>query len=101
MKSKVVREPIGTWWSIQSHSVSIVPVDVVSVTDSFVTYIQVDTYSKSKHESRESRRNYFPSFGEAKAEAVKRAQSSVESLVNELQRRRSALGQWESLKEPK
>ena len=43
----------------------------------------------------------FPSFNEAKAEAVKRASAEVEGCKEELQRLRSGLSQWESLKEPK
>ena len=104
MESKVVREPIGVWWRIKRYSVEIEPVRVVAVTDHFVTYLEDEIRFDRSHrtrERRESRGDFFSSFVEAKAEAVRRAKKKVESSKDELQRLRSTLGQWESLKEPK
>lgn len=102
-KSKVVREPIGTWWRIGPYNVEINPFKVVAVTDHFVTFIEDQSYSQTPRlvERRTSRDDWFPSFAEAKEVAVNRANRAVDAAKNRLQLQRSALGQWESLKEPK
>ena len=82
--------------------VAIKPLKVVAFTASFVTFIHDgSSWGGGICERRERRDDIFPSFDEAKAEAVKRASAEVEGCKEELQRLRSALGQWESLKETK
>jgi hypothetical protein len=98
-ESKVVREPIGTWWRIEEYNCKLSPVDVVAFTDCFVTFLQ-DWYVRGLQERREARADYFPTFAEAKAEFVRRASSNVQSAKDELQRRRTVLGKVESLQEP-
>jgi hypothetical protein len=102
-KSNVVREPIATLWKIYEYKVGISPLRVVAFTPAFVTYIHEEwAFSGPGRivERRERRDNIFPSFAEAKAEAVKRAKEQVESAEAQLRQNRSALGQWESLREP-
>jgi hypothetical protein len=104
IKSSVVREPIGTWWKIKRYDVKIEPVKVVAFTAAFVTYLETPwcfSGPKKLQETRERRDDIFQTFAEAKAEAVRRAAAEVESCKKELQRLRSALGNWESLEEPK
>ena len=100
VKSKVVREPIGVWWKIASYCVNIEPVQVVSVTESFISYIEIDTYSKSRRERRESNRDFYSSFAAAKDEAIRRTEQAIKVMNDNIQRKRSELGQWKSLKEP-
>ena len=73
------------------------------MTDHFVTFIEDQSYSQTPRlaERRTSRDGWFPSFAEAKEVAVNRANRAVDAAKNQLQRQRSVLGQWESLKEPK
>ena len=103
MKKKAVREPIATWWKIDSYKVEILPVKVVAFTASFVTYLEklytLRGYDEVR-ETRESRNDIFPTFQEAKEEAVRRAYAQVVSLQERLHREKTALGQWASLQEP-
>ena len=100
MKSKVVREPIGTWWKIERYMTAIKPLRVVAFSAAFVTYINSE-WGGGQSERRERHDDIFPTFEEARAEAVARATRKVENTRQELQRLRSELGQWASLKEPK
>ena len=102
MKKKTVREPIATWWKIALYDVQITPVKVVAFSAEFVTILYNSTWSGPPQwfERRERRVNYFPTFAEAKVEATRRAEREVEAAKRNLQNRRSALRQWESLKEP-
>lgn len=100
MKTKDLREPIATWWGINSYRVELQPVQVVAFTEHFITHIEKDAWNGDCRERRERRDDYFPTFEEAKAEAIKRAQSKVDRAKEELQRLRSTLGQWESLRKP-
>jgi len=100
MKSQVVREPIATWWRIERYSVKITPVKVVAFTASFVTHLEKVWFDDRLKETRERRDDIFPSFAEAKAEAIRRASQQVSNAQAELQRCRSALGMWESIKKP-
>ena len=102
-KKKAVRESIATWWRIQNYSPKIDPLEVVYFTASFVTYLEKQWCFKGPdvlRERRARRDDIFPSFDEAKAEAIRRATVKVEYAKNELQRCRSALEQWESIKQP-
>ena len=102
MKSKSVREPSGTWWKVQRYHSELTPLEVVYFTASFVTYLEKHWSMKEDvfQERRESRDDIFPSFLEAKTEAIRRAENKVESAKQDLRRYRSELGQWKSLKEP-
>jgi hypothetical protein len=102
MKKKAVREPIATWWKIDSYKVEILPVKVVAFTAAFVTYLEVPWTEKvgEAMETRERRSDIFPTFQEAKEEAVQRASAQVVSLQERLHREKTALGQWASLQEP-
>jgi hypothetical protein len=101
MKSKAVREPIGTWWKIERYAVKIKPVRVVAFSAAFVTYINDgSSWGGGICERRERRDDIFPTFEEARTEAVARATRKVENTRQELQRLRSELGQWASMKEP-
>ena len=103
MKSKQVREPIGTWWKIERYRESITPLRVVAFTGSFVTYIEKQCGFKEGQmvERRERRDDIFPTFDEAKDEFCSRQTRAVKSLVEELQKERSRLGVIQSLREPK
>ena len=97
-KSKVVREPIATWWHIASkYRAEIKLVEVVAITPAFITYLD---RGWSIWEQRRSREDFFPTFADAKAEAIRRAERDVECAKYSLQESRSLLGQWQSLKEP-
>ena len=97
-KSKVVREPIATWWHIASeYRTEIEPVEVVMITPAFITYLD---RRWSVSEQRRARKDFFPTFAEAKAEAIRRAERDVECDKVTLQKSHSLLGQWKSLKEP-
>ena len=99
-KSKEVREPIGTWWKIEQYGMKIVPLKAVAFSRIFVTHIEDDSsLGGGIRERRERRDDIFPTFEEARAEAVARATRKVENTRLELQRLRSELGQWASLKE--
>ena len=102
MRQKAVREPIATWWKIALYDVQITPVKVVAFSAEFVTIRYNSTWSGPPQwfERRERRVNCFPTFAEAKVEATRRAEREVEAAKRNLQNRRSALRQWESLKEP-
>jgi hypothetical protein len=101
---KPVREPIATWWRIKPYEASITPLEVVAFTASFVTVLINQEWDKNKaprwEERRERSDDTFPTFAEAQAEAVRRESRRIEITKNNLQQYRSALGQWESLKEP-
>ncbi len=101
---KVVRKPIATWYRIESmFRAGIEPVQVVAFTDKTVTYLDKQwrfTGPEEFFERKVHRVDLFPSFDEAKTEFLRRAKRDVESAKENLQRKRSALGQVESLKPP-
>ena len=98
-KSKIVRQPIATWWHIASeYRAEIEPVEVVAITPAFITYL--DRRWCVVSEQRTSRKDFFPTFADAKAEAIRRAERDVERDKESLQQSRSLLGQWQALKEP-
>ena len=101
--NKPVREPIATWWRIKPYEATIEPVEVVAFTASFVTTRVNQERDKNKTpqwaERQERSDDTFPSFTEAKAEAIRRVTVQVNIAKDNLQRNRSLLGQWESLKE--
>lgn len=103
MKTKgIAREPIATWWRIGRYKIGISPVSVVAFTGSFVTLLRESRGLSSGHmvEMRERRDDIFPSFEQAKEEAVRRAESSVSIARDDLQMARSKLRQWQSVKDP-
>ena len=98
--SKKVRGPIEVWFKVEPWQLKIVPLQVVSYSAAFVTYLYKWSPSAPHTERRESRADIFPTFAEAKAEIVKRVSHQIDNLKSELQRKRSELGQWESMQEP-
>ena len=96
-----VREPIATWWMIEDLQVKIEPVKFVALTERTVTYIDTFYSGRVSRANRASHRTViFPTFEEAKTEAVRRAKEEVAKNKEALQMSRSALGQWKSLKAP-
>lgn len=103
LTNKPVRKPIAVWWKLDRISPKIEPLQVVAFTGSFVTYLK-DAWglrANTLTEHRESRDDIFPTFAEAKAEAVRRAARNIDQTKEKLQRYRSWLGNIESLREPK
>lgn len=98
MADKIVREPIATWWKIEPYKVGISPVQVVWFTGSFVT--RIEEYCGRRHERRERRDDTFPTFEEAYAEAIRRAEIEVKAAQESLQRARTKLGHIQALKQP-
>ena len=99
---KPVREPIATWWRINSYKVEMLPVQVTAFTAAFVTFLDKEWRYNGPdvmRERREARHDIFPTFEEAKAEYIRRVTAKVENAKRELQQARSELGQIESLKE--
>ena len=97
-----VRDSIAIWWRINRWEPKITPVQVVAFTPNFVTFLETVTWwgEKSRLKDRRERRDdIFPTFEEAKSEAIQRTQRLIDSLKEELQRKRTILGQIESLKE--
>jgi hypothetical protein len=100
MATEAVREPIATWWRISRYKPVIEPLKVVAFTASFVTYLEPSWSGDKMRERRENRGDIFPSFDIAKNEAIGRAEAMIASAKSELQRRRTFLGNLESLREP-
>jgi len=98
-KSSVVRESIGTWWKISDYSPKFEPIDAVAFTASFVTH-RLDWWGKLV-ERRESRDDIYPTFMEAKLEAIRRSEQRIASAKGRLHLERTFLGQIQSLQEPK
>lgn len=104
MPNKPVREPIATWWRISYYPLGLDPLRVVAFTTKFVTFVHKPWTFSGKEvcmEVRRCRDDVFPTFAEAKAEAVRRATLAVESAEHQLQQARTKLGQWQSLTEEK
>ena len=99
MTNKVVREQFATWWEICSYQAELTPKKVVAFSPGFVTCL-VNWCGEEPRERRQSRDNIFPSFEEARAEAIRRCQKNIDSLDERIMRARGQLRQWQSLKEP-
>jgi hypothetical protein len=95
-KSKVVREPIATWWKIETYPVEIQPVKVVAFSDRFVTFFS--PYWKS--EQRRCRDDYFPTFAEAKEEYTRRLQLRIVLQREKLEIDEENLASVQALKQP-
>jgi hypothetical protein len=105
--AKQVRDPIATWWRISTYGPpEITPVPVVHVATSFVITLEKRQSWVSHpviavgYEYLQRRDNIFPSFAEAKAEAIKKAQSVADSAKSILERAESQLIKWQAVKEP-
>ena len=97
---KPARGPIATWWKIQRWCVRIDPVKVVAFTEKTVTSLDAWGRESRRKKGDNQGSDYFPTFEEAKAEAVRRCQARVDSLKSQTQQENSALGQWQALKQP-
>ena len=104
-KFKIAREPIATWWEIESFSEKITPIEVVAFTEKTYTYLDVNVRNGkilSKYERRANRSiTIHLTFDEAKKYAVERCKSDIAALESNLTNERENLLKWQFLEEPK
>ena len=90
-----------TMYRAHSWKPEIEAVEVVSETAKFVTIREKTIYQHPAfRDTRRSKDGFFDTWEECKAAYVLHTTRRVDIAKNELQRLRSVLGNWESLKEP-
>lgn len=76
-------------------------VEVVKQTAQTVTVLESEWNGKRRERKRMNNGDYFDTWEQAKAAMVEQARQNVERSKNELQRRRTRLGQLEAMQPPK
>jgi hypothetical protein len=87
---------MSTWYRLHSYQLKIEPVEIVRETKEQVVIFD-HFYGKERRHFKGG--EYFSTFEDAKAEAIKRASDQVARLQNSLHHAKTELGMAESLKQ--
>lgn len=88
-----------TMYRAHSWKCEIEAVEIVKETPSFVTVVETDWQGTPVH-SRRKRDGYYDTWQDCRSAMVQSWRLRAVVAKNELQRLRSVVGNWESLKEP-